>query len=179
MYVIGPLVFPELVRRGIITWPWYLALALGVTLAALLIGRYVVIPRLARMESADPRISRTATWESELAPAQALALMDRALRGEDTKVTVTADTLHLRAGSDEVYRVKGSASDEGWAALPLAATFRVEPRGSGSRIHAEVRDDLGWYMSSPQPYVEIEVRRRGAALIRRARAATEAPTTDG
>lgn len=178
MYVIGQLGLQELLRRGIITWPWALTTAVGLTVVGLAVGRYVVIPRLSRKESADPRISRTDSWESSLTPSQALARIDHALRGQASELTVAAETLHLRVGSDEVYRVKGSASDKGWAALPLAATFWVEPRDDGSLIQAEARDDLGWYAAPPQPFVENEVQRRAATLIRRAREATENPAAD-
>ena len=178
LYIVGQLGFRELMSRGIITWPWALTMAVGLTVVGLVVGRYVVIPRLSRKESVDPRISRTDSWESPLDPSQALARIDHALREQASQLTVSAETLHVRMGSDEVYRVKGSASDKGWAALPLAATFRVEPHDAGSLIHAEARDDLGWYAAPPQPFVEIEVQRRAAALIRRARGATEDPTTD-
>ncbi|WP_313362077.1 hypothetical protein [Kocuria sp.] len=65
-----------------------------------------------------------------------------------------------------------SAPDEGWRALPLAATFQTEARNGGSRIRGEVRDDFGWDSGPPQQFIEDEVRTRGAALLRRARAAT-------
>ena len=65
-----------------------------------------------------------------------------------------------------------SASDEGWRALPLAATFQTEARNGGFRIRGEVRDDVGWDSGPPQQFIEDEVRTRGAALLRRARAAT-------
>ncbi|MDO4918505.1 hypothetical protein [Kocuria sp.] len=172
LYIVGQLGFQELMRRGIITWPWALSMAVGLTAVGLAVGRYVVIPRLSRKESVDPRISRTDSWESPLDPSQALARIDRALRDQATELTVSAETLHVRMGSDEVYRVKGSASDKGWAALPLAATFRVEPHNAGSLIHAEARDDLGWYAAPPQPFVENEVQRRAATLIRRTGEAT-------
>ncbi|CAL8898386.1 MULTISPECIES: hypothetical protein [Micrococcales] len=113
-----------------------------------------------------------------MTPSQALARIDHALRDQAAELTVSAETLHLRMGSDEVYRVKGSASDKGWAALPLAATFRAEPHDAGSLIHAEARDDLGWYAAPPQPFVENEVQRRAATLIRRARESTQHPAAD-
>lgn len=46
------------------------------------------------------------------------------------------------------------------------------PSEEGSNITAEARDDLGYYEDQPAPFVEIEVRRRGRELIRRAVVAT-------
>ena len=50
--------------------------------------------------------------------------------------------------------------------------FQTEARKGGSGSCGEVRDDFGWVSGPPEQFIEDEVRTRGAALLRRTRAAT-------
>ncbi|MFL0503629.1 hypothetical protein [Kocuria rhizophila] len=167
----------------VISLPWLL-LAWVVVLAALLaIGRTWVTPALARTTPTHARITRSERWSSPLPPEAALDVIARSVSAavptDGVRSAREPGELRLAWGSDETYRIKGAASEEGWAALPIAAQFTAVADGPGSRLTAEVRDDLGWYSAEPAPFVENEVHRRGGDVLRRARAATENPATDG
>lgn len=146
--------------------------------------RWVILPRLARKPSRYARTARTDEWLSPQAPAVALALIEESLREHDPKVRTQIDEPvgepRTSFGSDAVFRFKGSGSRKGWAALPLAATFRVAPDRAGSRVIGEIRDDFGWSGVEPPQFVATEVKHRAATVLRRAReVTTEMETTAG
>ena len=168
-----------LLENHVLSLPWLILIWVLVLAAAIVISRQWVTPALAHTAPSHDRITRTAQWQSPLDPEEALDAIAHAVTAvngtPDVRSTRAPGGLRLAWGSDETYRIKGSASDTGWAALPVAALFMAVSDGSGSRLTAEVRDDLGWYPAEPAPFVENEIHRRGDALIRRARSATEKP----
>ena len=162
----------QLLSRGIITGPWLVGIAVLVAAGGVLLAQFVVLPRLTRKPSPYPRITSTDTWESSLTPEAALERIRETLTHPGTELSSDGSTLSARIGSDLTFRRRGTASDEGWRALPLAATFQAEAHDGGSRIHGEARDDFGWDFGPPQQFIEDEVRTRGTTLLRRARSAS-------
>ncbi|MCT2020844.1 hypothetical protein [Kocuria marina] len=162
----------QLLSRGIITLPWLVGIAVLVTAGGVLLAQFVVLPRLTRRPSPYPRIASTDTWESSLTREEALERIRETLTHPDTEVSSDGTMVSARIGNDLTFRHRGTASDDGRRALPLAATFQVEARDGGSRIHGEARDDFGWDFGPPQKFIEDEVRTRATALLRRARSAT-------
>lgn len=108
-----------------------------------------------------------------MAPAQVLGRIREELDDLEPTVTPDGSALEVAVGSDVTFRRRGAGSEAGWRALPLLVTFHVVPSGTGCRITVDARDDLGWYPEPPAGFVEDEVRRRNAALIQRARRATD------
>lgn len=145
--------------------------------------RYVIIPWFTRKPSRYHHTTRSEEWSSAADCAAALTAVEKTLREHEPRVRVqvdeTGNELHASFGSDAVFRYRGSGSRKGWAALPLAATFRATQDGSGSQIVGEIRDDLGWTVSEPPSFVATEVNHRAATLLRRAREATENPPAEG
>ncbi|MGK4219253.1 hypothetical protein [Kocuria marina] len=162
----------QLLSRGIITGPSLVGIAVLVVAGGVLLAQFVVLPRLTRKPSPYPRITSTDTWESSLTPEAALERIRETLTHPGTELSSDGSTLSARIGSDLTFRRRGTASDEGWRALPLAATFQAEAHDGGSRIHGEARDDFGWDFGPPQQFIEDEVRTRGTTLLRRARSAS-------
>ena len=158
----------ELRDRGIITTP-----VLVLAMVFLLVGfgvywRFYWVTRASSSEPGRPRITVAETWYSPYPPREAAARMRDAFTAPAARVTADETSVHVRAGSDTTYRIRGAGSAKGWDALPLAVDLTVAPSREGCSITAEARDDLGYYEDQPAPFVEIEVRRRGRELIRRA-----------
>ncbi|TDL43039.1 hypothetical protein [Kocuria rosea] len=163
----------QLIIRGVISWGQFLV-TLGVVLVVgLVLGQVYVLPRLARRTSKHPRITSTEDWESPLAPVQALARIQEELADLEPTVTPKSSALEVAVGSDVTFRRRGAGSEVGWRALPLLVTFRAAPSGTGSRITADARDNLGWYPAPPATFVEDEILKRATALIQRAMHATD------
>lgn len=173
LYTASTAVLGQLLSRGIITLPWLIAISVGVFAMGLFVAQCVVLPRLTRRPSPYPRITTADTWKSPLAPERALERIRDNLTGHGIELTSDANTVHARLGNDLTFRRRGTASEVGWQALPLAIMFRADAEGAGSRIQGEARDDFGWDFGPPQPFIEDEIRTRGTALLRRARTATE------
>lgn len=172
-FMVVNIVVTQLISRGVISWTQFLVTCGVLLVVGLVLGQVYVVPWLARKASKHPRITSTEVWASSLAPAPVLARIQEEL--EDLEPTVAPDgsALEVAVGSDVTFRRRGAGSEAGWRALPLRVTFYLVPSGTGCRITAEARDDLGWYPEPPAAFVEDEVRRRNAALIQRARRATE------
>ncbi|WP_270254722.1 hypothetical protein [Kocuria marina] len=162
----------ELRDRGIITTP-VLVLATVFLLGGFAVyWRFYWVPRASSSEPDRPRIVVAETWHSPYPPREAAARMRDAFTAPAARVTADDTSVHVRTGSDTTYRIRGAGSAKGWDALPLAVDLTAAPSEEGSNITAEARDDLGYYEDQPAPFVEIEVRRRGRELIRRAVVAT-------
>lgn len=158
----------ELRDRGIITTP-VLVLAMVFLLGGFAVyWRFCWVPRASSSEPDRPRITVAETWYSPYPPREAADRMRDAFTDPAARVTADDTSVHVRTGSDTTYRIRGAGSAKGWDALPLAVDFAAAPSEEGCNITAEARDDLGYYEDHPAPFVEIEVRRRGRELIRRA-----------
>lgn len=157
---------------GIITTP-VLVLAMMFLLGGFaLYSRFCWVLRASSSEPDRPRITVDETWYSPYPPREAANRMRHAFTDPAARVTADETSVQVRTGSDTTYRIRGAGSAEGWDALSLAVDFAAAPSEEGCSITAKARDDLGYYEDQPAPFVEIEVRRRGRELIRRAVAAT-------
>ena len=172
-FMVVNIVVTQLITRGVISWTQFLMVCGVLLVVGLVLGQVYVVPRLARRASKHPRITSTEVWASSLAPAQVLGRIREELDDLEPTVTPDGSALEVAVGSDVTFRRRGAGSEAGWRALPLLVTFHVVPSGTGCRITVDARDDLGWYPEPPAGFVEDEVRRRNAALIQRARRATD------
>lgn len=163
----------QLIDRGVISWGRFLVVLGVVSVVGMVLGQVFVVPRLARKGSKHPRINTTQAWESPLSPAKALARIREELADLEPAVQPDDSSLQVSVGSDVTFRRRGTSSEVGWQALPLLATFRATPNGTGCQITAEARDNLGWYPDPPVAFVEDEILKRNTALIERARGATD------
>lgn len=174
--VLGFMVFitvlTHLITRGVISWTQFLIGAGVVFAAAMVVGQLLVVPRLARKASKHPRITVTDDWECPLTPADALERIRAELADLEPTVDSDDSCLQVVIGSDVTFRRRGASSEIGWQALPLLATVRAAPSGTGCRITADVRDNLGWYPDPPAVFVEDEIIKRNTALIQRAKRVT-------
>ncbi|MFI7579812.1 hypothetical protein [Kocuria kalidii] len=152
-FMVVNIVVTQLITRGVISWTQFLVTSGVLLVVGLVLGQVYVVPQLAHKVSKHPRITRTEAWEPTVTP--------------------DGSALEVAVGSDVTFRRRGAGSEAGWRALPRLATFHVVPSDTGCRITAEARDNLGWYPEPPAAFVEDEVRRRNAALIQRARRATD------
>ncbi|MGU3436754.1 hypothetical protein ACNHUS_27525 [Actinomycetes bacterium M1A6_2h] len=172
-------VLKELRNRGILTTPMLFGLLAVVLPGVWVLLRYWWLPRVSRAHPQHERIVTEARWASPLAPGAVIERLRAEFVAPEFRTAATDSALHIVTGSDETFRWRGAGSMKGWKALPLAVDIVLTAAPTGCGIVALARDDLGWYETPPEFFVETEVQRRGAALIRRARAVTEAPATDG
>ena len=172
-------VLKELRNRGILTTPMLFGFLAVVLPGVWVLLRHWWLPRLSRARPQHERIVTEARWASPLAPGAVIERLRTEFVAPEFRTVATDSAFHIATGSDETFRWRGAGSMKGWEALPLAVDIVLTAAPTGCGIVALARDDLGWYEKPPEFFVENEVRRRGAALIRRARAVTEAPTTDG
>lgn len=172
-------VLEELRNRGILTTPMLVGLLAVVLPGTWVLLRYWWLPRVSRARPQHDRIVTEARWESPLAPGSVTERLRTEFVAPEFRTTATDSALHIATGSDETFRWRGAGSMKGWEALPLAMDVVLTATPAGCDIVALARDDLGWYEKPPEFVVENEVLRRGAALIRRARAATENPAAHG
>ncbi|MFI7578981.1 hypothetical protein [Kocuria kalidii] len=166
------LVVVQLLLRGVVSLAQLALGAAALVVVALVLGQRFVVPWLARRPPNRPRITATRAWTCPVPPEEALERIRTAFEDLGPEVRSAACSVEVAVGSDVVFRRRGTASEFGWRALPLLAVFRVVPRGAGSAVTADVRDDLGWYPDAPGRLVEDEVDRRSATLIERAICAT-------
>lgn len=163
----------QLLDRGVISWGQLAAIGGVVFIAAMVLGQLLMVPWLAHKESKHPRITTREVWESPLPPAQALGRIRAELADLNPDFHGNDASLQVTVGSDVTFRRRGTASELGWQALPLLATFHTTATPSGCQVTAAARDNLGWYPNPPAAFVAEEINRRNAALIQRARRATE------
>jgi hypothetical protein len=166
------LVVVQLLLRGVVS---VAQLALGtavIVVVALVLGQRFVVPWLAHRPPNRPRISTSRAWTCPMPPEEALEQIRTAFQDLGPAVRSEECCVEVSVGSDVTFRRRGTASEFGWRALPLRATFRVVASRGGSEVAAEVRDDLGWYPDAPGRLVADEIDRRSASLIERAICAT-------
>ena len=166
------LVVVQLLLRGVVS---VAQLALGtavIVVVALVLGQRFVVPWLARRPPNRPRITTTRAWTCPMPPEEALEQIRTAFQDLGPTVRSEEGCVEVSVGSDATFRRRGTASEFGWRALPLRATFRVVAGRGGAEVAAVVRDDLGWYPDAPGRLVEDEIDRRSASLIERAICAT-------
>lgn len=162
----------QLLLRGVISVAQLALGAAALVVVALVLGQRFLVPWLARRSPNRPRITTTRAWTCPMPPEEALERIRTAFEDLGPAVRSEECCVEVSVGSDVTFRRRGTASEFGWRALPLRATFRVVPRGGGSEVAADVRDDLGWYPEAPGRLVEDEIDRRSASLIERAICAT-------
>lgn len=183
----------ELRDRGIITTP-VLVLAMVFLLGGFAVyWRFYWVPRASSSEPDRPRITVAETWHSPYPPREAAARMRDAFTAPAARVTADDTSVHVRTGSDTTYRIRGAGSAKGWDALPLAVDFAVAPSEERwstktweSSLTPEVAPErIRETLSHPDTELtsdgttltarigsDLTFRRRGAALLRRARSAT-------
>ncbi|GAA1756308.1 hypothetical protein [Kocuria aegyptia] len=166
------LVVVQLLLRGVVSVAQLALGAAALVVVALVLGQRFVVPWLARRAPNRPRITMTRAWTCPLPPEEALERIRTAFEDLAPAVRSEERCVEVSVGSDVTFRRRGTASEFGWRALPLLATFRVVPRSGGSEVSADVRDDLGWYPDAPSRLVEDEIDRRSGSLIERAVCAT-------
>ncbi|MFF0989644.1 hypothetical protein [Kocuria nitroreducens] len=166
------LVVVQLLLRGVVSVAQLALGAAALVVVALVLGQRFVVPWLARRPPNRPRITTTRAWTCPMPPEEALERIRTAFEDLGPAVRSEECCVEVSAGSDVTFRRRGTASEFGWRALPLLATFRVAPGSGGSEVAADVRDDLGWYPDAPSRLVEDEIDRRSASLIERAICAT-------
>lgn len=172
-------VLKELRNRGILTTPMIVGLLAVILPGVWVLLRYWWLPRVSRARPQHDRIVTEARWASPLEPGAVIERLSTEFVAPVFRTAATDSAFHIATGSDETFRWRGAGSMKGWEALPLALDVVLTASPTGCDIVALARDDLGWYEEPPEFFVENEVRRRGAALIRRAREATENPTAKG
>lgn len=166
------LVVVQLLLRGVVPLAQLALGAAALVVVALVLGQRFVVPWLARRPPNRPRITTTRAWTCPMPPEETLERIRTAFEDLGPAVRSEECCVEVPVGSDVTFRRRGTASEFGWRALPLLATFRVAPSNGGSEVVADVRDDLGWYPDAPSRLVEDEIDRRSASLIERAICAT-------
>lgn len=166
------LVLAQILLRGAVSVAQLALGAAALVVVALVLGQRLVLPWPARRPPRRPRITTTRAWTCPLPPEETLERIRTAFEDLGPSVRPEEGCVEVPVGSDATFRRRGTASEFGWRALPLLATFRVAPGAGGSEVAAEVRDDLGWSPQPPDRLVEDEIDRRSAVLIERAICAT-------
>lgn len=137
----------------------------AVVYTSVVLPPYIVSRLVMRRSPSHERIRATRTWQSPKPPQIVLDEIGAALRGRGAVSRLDDQALEITCGSDEGFRRWGVFSERGRQQLPSRMTIQVLADGSGSRVTADARDDLGWFLGPLGSRVKQEAMKAVESLL--------------